>query len=488
MKRTHKKILGFAGLGLVAATTAVAVNMPSPMASAVSSVTDTIQIRVMSPNPDLVVTSTSGATITDPEYNFSVSYGNITNIKATLVNYDGDGNVKHSEVIWNETSDGTAGSKDFSLNLDNYGGRGYLTITFVGTGVDGVSVEKILSVAYIKESEEANPEPGSDETEVDIDIPSEEVQTVVVNIYDDGGNLVDTISISDPGDLETLDLSHLGDGTYTLEVVTKDTTGDVIESTTVIAVVDQDGPASRPTIPITVENQDEPVGEVKIDIKDEEGNIVKTITVANPVPGSVVDVDTDDLPSGGYTITTTYYNGDGEVISSNDVSATITNEDGKAGIAINTVVDSVSSVEAYIYDTNGKLVRILKANRATGIVYVYDENNNLLFTINGGYANGKITISMEGLPYGNYTGMIMYRNKNGKLVGDSDPISIKYYGKAIVVPDTGSFFQGLNITREDYLITGLIVFVTIGVVAFGIVKKNRGQTNKKDRINGRVRH
>ena len=50
-------------------------------------------------------------------------------------------------------------------------------------------------------------------------------------------------------------------------------------------------------------------------------------------------------------------------------------------------------------------------------------------------------------------------------------------------PDTGGLFQNLNISKEDYLITGLIVFFVLGVVALGIVARNRKATvnNKKKR-------
>ena len=40
-------------------------------------------------------------------------------------------------------------------------------------------------------------------------------------------------------------------------------------------------------------------------------------------------------------------------------------------------------------------------------------------------------------------------------------------------PDTGGLFRSLNISKEDYLVTGLIVFFVFGVVAFGIVARNR---------------
>ena len=68
MKKTHKKILGFAGLGLVAAVTTLAANVQVPGASAVTAVTDKIQVRVLTEEPELNVTPTipSGGETTSP--------------------------------------------------------------------------------------------------------------------------------------------------------------------------------------------------------------------------------------------------------------------------------------------------------------------------------------------------------------------------------------------------------------------------------------
>ena len=49
-------------------------------------------------------------------------------------------------------------------------------------------------------------------------------------------------------------------------------------------------------------------------------------------------------------------------------------------------------------------------------------------------------------------------------------------------PDTGGLFQNLNIAKEDYLITGLIVFFILGIVGFGVVARGkRTTTNSKKR-------
>lgn len=46
------------------------------------------------------------------------------------------------------------------------------------------------------------------------------------------------------------------------------------------------------------------------------------------------------------------------------------------------------------------------------------------------------------------------------------------------VPDTGSFFAGLNIAKTDYLITGLIIFFAFGLLALYIVMKEK-KTGKR---------
>ena len=125
MRKTHKKMLGFVGLGLVAATTAVAATLPSPIAAA-AGIADTINVRVISANPDIILNIEEGDLVTDPTYKFSASYNGLLNIKATLVNYDADGNIKSTSVIWNEDLDGGTGTKDFTLNLNDYGGYGEL--------------------------------------------------------------------------------------------------------------------------------------------------------------------------------------------------------------------------------------------------------------------------------------------------------------------------------------------------------------------------
>ncbi len=66
---------------------------------------------------------------------------------------------------------------------------------------------------------------------------------------------------------------------------------------------------------------------------------------------------------------------------------------------------------------------------------------------------------------------------------DDDPTPLPYpssdsfdYEKT-PVPDTGSFFMGLNISKTDYLVTALIVFFAFALLALGIIVK--GKKNNK---------
>ena len=109
MKRTHKKILGFAGLGLVAAVTTIAATVPGPIAAAIG-ITDNITVQVVSNEPSLSMTTGSGAKITSPDYSFAVSYANISHMTVSLVNKDDGGNIQNSSTLFDSDISDVAGS------------------------------------------------------------------------------------------------------------------------------------------------------------------------------------------------------------------------------------------------------------------------------------------------------------------------------------------------------------------------------------------
>ncbi len=84
-----------------------------------------------------------------------------------------------------------------------------------------------------------------------------------------------------------------------------------------------------------------------------------------------------------------------------------------------------------------------------------------------------------GMASGIYTVTATAYNKNGELL--YKPIKIGEIEYEIIpVPDTGTFFQGLNISKEDYLITGLIIFFVVGICGIYLVTRS-GKNVKKRR-------
>ena len=488
MRKTHKKILGFAGLGLVAAVTTVAATMPSP-ALATGAYEDVIKVRVIPAESDIQITPADGGEIHVPEYAFDVLYSGITDIKAEIVNRDADGNIIFGPTeIWHIDADWNPDTKHFDLNLDDYGGYGNFTITVIGSGVGGVPVEKTATVKYSKEGGkeidggeiEADPDTGDANT--DVDVPSEGVESVTLNIYDDTGNKVKgPISISNPSSIEGVDLSDLPDGVYTGEIISKDSDGDVLDVKYITIVIDRDSGGEN--VGVEVKDHEKEITKAVVTIRDKDGNIVGQKEFDHPTPGTNMDIELDgDLPAGIYTVTTDYYDEDDEIVDTVVTTLVKAGTDGHADIGIDTEIDTVKTIVGDIYDENGGLVRVVRADRETGTLYVYDPNGNLIDTIPNGYSEtGGLNIPFTGLPYGEYTVKVSFLNQYDKPVGDIYVYKVLWYGR-VPVPDTGGLFQGLNISREDYLITGLVVFMVIGVVAFGVVAKSkRGKTSRKHR-------
>ena len=472
MNKTHKKALGFAGLGLVAAFTVAAAALPAPTATAVSSITDVIQVYVPHNEPEITVTTGSESEGTDPNYSFKIIYENLKNLKVELVNRDEGGGLILSQEVFNTDLHWEVGEKQIDLNLANYGGYGDFTFIITGLGEGNVPVERILTYAYKAAPDEKEPGEGEN-VDVDVDVPDERITHITVNVYDDSGNIVKVIEIPDPKNKETMDLSDLPDGTYKLEIISKNKYNEVLDTEWRTVVIDRDG--QNADIETPIEDVGQEIDHVVITVTDEGGNVVAQVTVDHPNPGSTITVPLpDNLPAGKYTVTTDYYDQNNTIIKTTTYTFTKSDANGNVDIDVNTEVNTVTSIETVIYNENGDLVRTIVTDRATGVAKVYDKDGKLLFTIPNGLQDNKLLISMDGLDSGEYTAVITYRNKYGHQVGNSKTIKIKYNaGEAIIVPDTGSFFQNLNISREDYLITGLAVFMIIGVVAFGVIIKKR---------------
>ena len=115
MKKTHKRVLGFSGLALVGALTGVAMMIPTPETLATSSVTDTIQVRVVGSVPDVNITGIDNNRVyTDSARPFNVSYENIETLVVSLEYTDLDGNVRNL-VLDEIVPDYKPGEKDYNV-------------------------------------------------------------------------------------------------------------------------------------------------------------------------------------------------------------------------------------------------------------------------------------------------------------------------------------------------------------------------------------
>ena len=118
-------------------------------------------------------------------------------------------------------------------------------------------------------------------------------------------------------------------------------------------------------------------------------------------------------------------------------------------VTIDSVSDEVETVDIYI---DGKLIKTIPKDEL---------------------GDGNFEIPLDGLDTGNHTLSIIAKDTDGNDI--YLPYEMTFYYEAIAVPDTGGFFQNLNISKEDYLVTGLIIFFTLGIVGFVIVAKGNSR-------------
>lgn len=123
------------------------------------------------------------------------------------------------------------------------------------------------------------------------------------------------------------------------------------------------------------------------------------------------------------------------------------------------------------------------------VLNVYDENDKLVealspITVLPPVKNVEIPFAAKNMPSGIYKISVSVYNANGDRLYEPYILTVEY--KATVVPDagapdTGGLFQDLNISKESYLVSGLIVFFVLGIVAFGIVTRGAKRDSKKRR-------
>ena len=126
--------------------------------------------------------------------------------------------------------------------------------------------------------------------------------------------------------------------------------------------------------------------------------------------------------------------------------------------------DDIASFEINVYDKDGNKIDGLSPT----IVTPPDTQFSLDF--------GKY-----GLDDGLYIITVNALDANGEPLYKPYPIEFNYKTEPYVVPDTGGVFQGLNISRSDYLVTGLVVFGIIAMAGLYFVAKNSKSARRGNR-------
>lgn len=136
----------------------------------------------------------------------------------------------------------------------------------------------------------------------------------------------------------------------------------------------------------------------------------------------------------------------------------------------------------------------IKAEASTDVdkiqVQVYDKDGNALFVDENGAeqpiivnrdqidANGQVIITLPFAEYGadpgDYTAVLVSYDASGNIIA-INPVDFPYVLPGTPeVPDTGVFIGDLNISRLDYLLTGLIAFGAVaGMAIYLICRRNR---------------
>ncbi len=145
-----------------------------------------------------------------------------------------------------------------------------------------------------------------------------------------------------------------------------------------------------------------------------------------------------------------------------------TNPDGTGDVNIDvTVGQGVDKVTIYVYDEKGELVKDKDGN---DLIIKVDPSE---IDPSTGKVNVKIPFEENGLPGGEYTAVIIAQDKDDNILS---MVTLKITYKPVTpdTPNTGlAALSELNITRLDYILTGLIAFSLVAAFALYLVfRKN----------------
>ena len=224
------------------------------------------------------------------------------------------------------------------------------------------------------------------------------------------------------------------------------------------------------------------VVETVVNVYDSNGNLVYgPVTVPTNPDGSPAELKIPfaelGLPSGDYTVV-----GQGKDADGNDVG------DPYSYVIHYTEKNITTDENGDVYvDVN------FPDGASTAIIKVTDENGNEVLvpiTVDNPTGTGATTVKVKlpfgtegGLPNGNYYISIDFYGPSGNILPRYSARMKYNYGaqKDIPVPDTGGVTGILNISNQDFLITGVIIFSIVAVSGVMVLMKGKKKSTSRRR-------
>ncbi|MCR5832545.1 MAG: hypothetical protein K6G36_01195 [Candidatus Saccharibacteria bacterium] len=501
MKKIHRRVFGLLGLAIVVALTVFAAIMPTPNASAADGTI--LRVRVIGDVPNVTITdgptsvvpSAPTPIVTTPDQSFTYINEKVDHVVVTLHYEDPDGHTSDytlDDYYINYVADG----KTIDLNLDNYG-YGTYTVTVSGDGQYGYD-EDTISFIYVPVRIDAE-QPAIDEDPVaDYFYDASKTDHAVLNVYTDDGTLISTlanipVTIGNFTSTLPFEANGMEEGWYKVEIVTYDDHNDVIATAIDRFYYDLSGGVPTPTeVDIEAEQpaiDEDPIATYDYDasitdhailnVYDDDGNL---ITVLSNIPVTIGEYTTtlpfgeNNMEEGWYRVEIITYDDQGNVLGTDidrffyDLSG---GEPAPTKVEIDAEQPAIDEDPVATYEYNASITD-------HAILNVYDDDGNLITVLsNIPVTIGEFTTTLpfgeNGMEKGYYRVEIITYDENGNELGRD--IDRFYYNLSKVtpepkpddedvpdVPNTG-LFTNLNISRADYVTTGLIVFFASAVFA-----------------------
>ena len=230
MRNTQKRFLGTLGLFVVAVMTMIAANMPSPGASAISTVTDTLEVIVVGKTPAVDLSSPAdGKEVSFPKFTVNVKYENADEV-ILYQTYVDDGS-KTKIATYDTTDHQTGEIKNAEFTVDKYG---EYRISAEAIGEDNVpSPEDYIVFKYLPILASYSVDPITGEYSVKVDSVGYDVHTADFYLDDD---FITTQNRTQLENSEEVPLKLKEKGTYHITIVAKNAEGDTLYVPLVITI------------------------------------------------------------------------------------------------------------------------------------------------------------------------------------------------------------------------------------------------------------